>query len=222
MSTTDTLLSEIFATRKPAFYGEFAGWLRSSRRFRDFAHEYRNKIRAKLTNAKHPGSLEDLYAELHTAALLCREQRFAVEYEQYAAAKQRGPDFTVLFKGHTRFNIEVRHVQGESSYLEQVLAEKAKQLPAGIINIVWLASDGTLGEGRIQQAMSQLLQHAQHKDDVYFATLGYDNAASFLKLYQRMSAVLAWDSAALMLPNSVARHTLPNDLASVLRQLVSA
>ncbi len=222
MSTIDTLLSEIFATRKPRFYAEFASWLRGSRRFREFAHTYRNKIRAKLTNAKHPSSLEDLYAELQAAAILCSEQRFVVEYEHYAAAKQRGPDFTVLFKSHTLFNVEVRRVQSESNYLEQVLAEKAKQLPAGILNVLWLAIDGELAEDRVQQALSQLIQHAQHKDESYFASLGHENAGSFLKQFQRMSAVLVLGTSTLLLTNPVARHVAPNDLLSALRRLTSA
>lgn len=222
MSAIDTLLSEIFATRKPPFHAEFAGWLRGSRRFGEFAAIYRNKIRAKLTNAKHPGSLEDLHAELQAAALLCTEQRFAVEYEHYAAAKQRGPDFTIVFKTHTRFNIEVRRVQAESSYLEQVLAEKAKQLPAGIINVLWLATDGELAEGRMQHALSELLQHAQHKEDSYFTAIGYASASSFLKQFQRMSAVLVLGNPTLLFANPVARHVVPNDLQSALRRLTNA
>ncbi|MCW5873708.1 MAG: hypothetical protein KIS88_03580 [Anaerolineales bacterium] len=219
MSVIDTLLAEIFATRKPAFYGEFAEWLRGSRRFREFAHAYRNKIRAKLTNAKHAGSLDDLRAELHSAALLCGEQRFAVEYEHYAAAKQRGPDLTVLFKGHTTFNVEVRRVQAGSSYLEQVMAKKVKQLPAGVINVLWLAADGELAESRVHAAAATLLQHTQQKDDGYFAAMGYERASSFLKQYARLSTVLVWQAEPLLITNSMTRHTLPSDLQSALRRL---
>lgn len=219
MSAIDTLLGEIFATRKPAFYDELAEWLRGSRRFREFAHTYRNKLRAKLTNAKHPGSLDDLRAELQTAAILCREQRFTLEYERYAAAKQRGPDFSVVYKGHTTFNVEVRRVQADSHHLEQLLAEKAKQLPAGMINLLWLAVDGELAESRVQQAAARLLQTAQQTNDSAFEVPGYGSASAFLKQYQRMSAVMAWQTQPWLWNSPVARHEMPADLQSHLRRL---
>lgn len=75
--------------------GSFVAEVRDSRRFRAFAHTYRDKIRAKLRNAGDDRGELDLAAELETAALLLREARFAVEYETYAAAKQRGPDLAI-------------------------------------------------------------------------------------------------------------------------------
>ena len=54
------------------------------------------------------GGLKDLRAELETAVLLLRDERFTLEYEKYVATKQRGQDFTVTFKTHTPFNVEVR------------------------------------------------------------------------------------------------------------------
>lgn len=230
MSAIDTLLSEIFATRQPVLYAEayaeayaeFEGWLRGSRRFGAFAHEYRNKIRAKLNNAKHPGSLDDLRAELQAAARLCDEQRFTVEYEPYAAAKQRGPDFSVVYKGHTRFTVEVRRMQAGSKRLEQVLAEKAKQLPAGTINLLWLAVEGDLAESRVQESTARLLQDAQRKNDGAFEALGYGSASLFLKQYQRLSAVMACQAQPWLWTNPVARHAMPADLQNQLRRLSQA
>ena len=111
MSALDDLLNDIFDSKKPAFYPEFEGWVRGSRRFRAFASSYSTKIRAKLKNADGDNGLKDLRAELETAALLLREERFTLEYEKYAASKQRGPDFTVTFKTHIPFNVEVRRLR---------------------------------------------------------------------------------------------------------------
>lgn len=77
------------------------------RRSAAFATQDRGKRRAKPGNAPHDGGIHDLRAELETAALLLREKRFTREYEKYAALKQRGPGFTVTFKTHMPFSVEV-------------------------------------------------------------------------------------------------------------------
>jgi len=51
MPPLDDLLDDLFDGKKPAFYFEFAGWLRGSRRFKAFALTYRGEIRTKLKNA---------------------------------------------------------------------------------------------------------------------------------------------------------------------------
>src|SRR5215510_10579267 len=106
MSTLDDLLDSIFDGKKPAFYPDFEEWVRGSRRFRAFAVSYRSKIASKLKNVRDDAGMKDLRAELETAALLLREERFTLEYEKYAALRQRGPDFTATFKTHTPFNVE--------------------------------------------------------------------------------------------------------------------
>lgn len=110
MSAFDDLLAYCFEGRHPAFAGEFAGWLRASRRLRTFVEENRSKIRAKLKSARDEPGLLDVRAELAAAAALLREDRFTLAYEAYAAGKRGGPDFTATFRTHTRFNIEVRRL----------------------------------------------------------------------------------------------------------------
>ncbi len=110
MPTLDDLIDDIFDGKTPGFRPEFESWVRGSRRYKAFASEYRGKIRAKLRNAGDDDGLQDVRAELETAAVLLRDASFTLEYEKYAAAKQRGPDFTVTFKTHTPFNVEVRRI----------------------------------------------------------------------------------------------------------------
>lgn len=220
MSAIDELLIAIFAHKRPAFYSEFEGWLRASRRFRDFAHEYRNKIRAKLNNAKHVGALDDLRAELEAAALLFSEQRFEVEYERYAAAKQRGPDFTVTFKRHTAFNVEVRRLPTDPGRLAAVICEKVRQFPPSIVNLLWLAGEGQLAKASVDEAGLRLRQQAERGENGYFEKHGFAGAAEFLKSYRHLSGiVLHTSSGKAIWLNPLARHMIPGDLVAAIRRL---
>lgn len=234
MSEIDDLLDYIFDGERPAFYGEFEGWVRASRRYRAFAALYRAKVRAKLRHATRragpdgpDGGLGDVRAELEAAALLLREERFAVEYETYAARKQRGPDLTVTFKGHTPFNVEVRRVRGgedageaRAARLAAVLCDKVGQMPPGIVNLLWLLPEGELTADDVARAAVALQRLAERKEEAYFARWGFDSAADFLRQYARLSGV------ALRLPgeiavwlNPIARHNAPPAVVSAMRRL---
>lgn len=219
MSAVDELLAEIFEHRRPALYTEFEGWLRGSRRFRAFSQSYRNKIRAKLNNARHPGAQDDLRAELHAAAHLLDEQRFEVEYEHYAAVKQRGPDFTVTFKGHVLFNVEVRRLPANNRRLAAVVCEKVRQLPAGIINILWLASNEANREPELQAALTEITNAIEAKDQAYFSKHGYASVSEFAKYYRHLSGILLHSDGSRLWLNPQARHTVPTDLGTALRRL---
>ena len=174
MTAVDDLLAQIFDGLQPGVYGEFRtefeSWVRDLRRFREFAGSNRSKIRAKLKSARDEGGLLDVRAELQTALLLLGEERFTLEYEVYAAAKQRGPDYTVTFKTHTPFNVEVRRIRAADlgpadlravenggagtpraanphmGKLMAVLCDKVGQMPPSIVNLLWLAADGELAD----------------------------------------------------------------------------
>ena len=231
MSTVDELLTEIFDGRSSVLYAEFEDWARNSRRFREFAIRYRGKIRAKLNNARHEGAMDDLRAELEVAALLLSETRFTLEYEKYAASKQRGPDFTVTFRTHTPFNVEVRRVRSvemddegrePGDRLISVLLDKVRQMPPGIVNFLWLVSSHELPEGEIDEAAARLRRLAERKDEDYFTRKGFDSAADFLKQYQRLSAIAAGRTVEKMVwLNPLARHKAAPDIVTAIRQLTS-
>lgn len=228
MSSPDDLLNYLFDGRPSPLAREFEGWLRESRPFAAFADRYRAKIRAKLRQAADPDRLLDTRAELEAAARLLRESRFAVEYETYAAAKQRGPDLTVTFKGHTPFNVEVRRLrpgepdedaEARAARLAAVLLDKARQMPPGIANVLWLAVGAPFGEADLNAAALALRQPAERKAGDFFAARGYESAAGFLRQYQRLSAVLLHRPGAPVLwPNPLARHQIPSALAAALRK----
>jgi hypothetical protein len=230
MATLDDLLDAIFDGKQPVFYAEFAGWVRESRRFRAFATDYRSKIRAKLKHAHDDGGLEDLRAELETAALLLRESRFTLEYETYAASKQRGPDFTVMFKTHTPFNVEVRRIRSmeldsedasaRTGKLMAVLCDKVGQMPPGIVNLLWLVAERDLSKADLDQAAATLRQFAEHKTEDFFTRRGFTSAASFLKQYHHLSGiVLRHPGETVVWLNALARHKMPPDIVTAIQRL---
>ncbi len=229
MGAIDDLLNEIFDGSKRTFYADFEGWVRGSRRYRAFASDYRSKIRAKLKNVRDDEGVNDLRAELEAAALLLREERFAIEYEKYAALKQRGPDLTVTFRTHTLFNVEVRRVRGveladdsdaRSGKLMAVLCDKVGQMPTGIVSLLWLIAERELSETDLTGATATLRQLAESKTEDFFTRRGFASAADFLRQYSRLSGiVLPQPGANVVWLNSLARHKAPPDIVTALQRL---
>jgi len=223
MTTIDDLLNAVFEGRKPALYPEFEGWVRDSRRFKAFATSYSGKIRAKLRNVRDENGMKDVRSELETAALLLREERFTLEYEKYASLKQRGPDFTVTFRTRTLFNVEVRRIhslelddedsEARKVKLMAVLCDKVKQMPPGIINLLWLTAERAISEDDLIRAAVTLRQLAERKVEDFFTRRGFENATDFLKQYQHLSAIVLHESGSNILwLNSLARHKLPPEI----------
>lgn len=221
MSALDDLLDEIFDGEQTDLRAEFAAWARESRRFKAFATTYR----AKLKNARGSDRLKDARAEWETAARLLTAEPFTLEYEKYAATRQRGPDFTVTFKTHTPFNVEVRRVEVDADDAEArlaklmgVLRDKVGQMPPGIINVLWLVGD--LTDDDAARAALTLRGLAERKVEDYFTRRGFENAAAFLKQYQQLSGIVLRRADALSLwLNPLARRKIPPDLAATLRKL---
>jgi hypothetical protein len=229
MAALDDLLDYIFDSRKPALYSEFEVWLRGSRRFRAFATDYRSKIRAKLRNVRDEDALLDLRAELETAVLLLREERFALEYEKYAASKQRGPDFTITFKTHTFFNVEVRRIgielddgdiDARIGKLMAVLCDKARQMPPSIVNLLWLIAEHEISEVDLSRAGVTLRQLAESKTEDFFTRRGFESAAGFLKQYNRLSGIFLRQSGSNVLwLNPLARHDVPPAIVTAVQRI---
>lgn len=229
MSTHDTLLDDLFGGRQVALRAEFDGWLRGSRRFAAFADVYRGKIRAKVRHAADADGLRDVRAELEAAALLLGDERFAVEYEKYAAAKQRGPDLTVTFKTHTSFNVEVRRLraleaggdpEARAARLVYVLVDKVRQMPPSIINLLWLSGDAPAAEDDLSAAATTLRQLAERKTDDFFTRRGYESATDFQRYYGRLSGVVwRWPGEPVVWLNPLARHKAPPELVTAIRRL---
>lgn len=232
MTTLDDLLDYIFDGKKPALYPEFEGWVRSSRRYKAFATSYRDKIRAKLKNVRDEGGMKDLRVELETATLLLREERFTLEYEKYAAFKQRGPDFTVTFKTHTPFNVEVRRIrsvewddgdtEARIGKMMAVLCDKVGQMLPGIVNLLWLNSEREISEADLTRAVVALRQLAERKVEEFFTRRGFESAADFLKHFRQLSGIVLRQSGEHVLwLNSLARYQAPPEIVTAIQRLAS-
>ncbi len=248
MAAVDDLLANIFDGLRPGlmegFRSEFATWVRDSRRFREFAGGNRSKIRAKLKSARDEGGLLDVRAELQTAVLLLGDERFALEYEAYAAAKQRGPDYTVTFKTNIPFNVEVRRIRaadlgaadmrsedptapgvpgssrGHAGKLMAVLCDKVGQMPPSIVNLLWLAADGELAGSDITSASAALRQLAERKADDFFVRRGFVSTGDFLKQYGRLSGIVVHqDNGTTVWLNGLARHKPPREVVTAIERL---
>lgn len=230
MSPLDDLLDSIFGGKKPEFYSEFVGWVRESRRFKAFATTYSTKIRSKLNNVRDEGGMKDLRAELETASILLHEERFVLEYEKYAALKQRGPDFTVMFRTHTPFNVEVRRIrsvelgdgdnEAHINKLMAVLCDKVGQMPPSIVNVLWLITEREVSETDLSRATLTLRQLAERKTEDFFTRRGFKNAADFLKQYNQLSGIaLRQKDTNTVWQNSLARHKIPPEIINAIKRL---
>jgi hypothetical protein len=223
------LLPYIFTNTRLPLAVQFAHWVEASPRFRAFAETYRDKIRKKVRTITEAEGYRDLQAELATAYFLVLERRFLVEYEKYGVGKQRGPDFSVTYKTHTRFDVEVtrlRRAQAgaapEPGKLINTLCVKLKQLPPSMINILVLAADDApYSEDDLTTGLRLLQERAERKDDEFFTRRGFLGARDFLKHYSRLSAIrlIAPDAPPVLRLLPQARHPLPPDLATLLRRL---
>lgn len=222
------ILNECFGDGDSPLRSEFEGWMRNSRRFKAFAENHRTKIRAKLRSARDAEGVLDVRAELVAAERLLHEEQFALVYEDYAAAKQRGPDFTVVYKTHTLFNVEVRRIRAASESSESavrqakmlaVLCDKVRQMPPSRVNLLWLAADGQYEATDVLAAVASLREKADGKVDEFFVRRGFADAGDFHRQYQRLSGVLLWQPTTPHLwLNPLARHkTAPGVVAALQR-----
>jgi hypothetical protein len=211
--------------------------VQDSPRFRAFAETYRDKIRKKVRGITEAEGYRDLQAELATAYFLVPERRFLVEYEKYGVGKQRGPDFSVTYKTHTRFDVEVTRLRvlsgalasapaaPDPGKLANTLCAKLAQLPPSMVNILVLAADDAPYSGddlaiALSGAATLLLERAERKDDEFFTRRGFVGARDFFKHYSRLSAIrlVTPEGPPVLRLQPRARHPLPPELATILRR----
>jgi len=230
VTAIDELLNSIFPNKHIPFKSDFENWLRRSRRFQSFAAQYRTKMRAKLNNVRDEAGLQDLRAEWEVAFIILQDERFTLEYETYLAAKQRGPDYTAAFRTNTRLNIEVRRIRGlELDHanpdvlihkLMAVICDKVRQMPPGMINLLWLTAESDLKPDDLNHAAVTLRQMAGLKTHDFFARRGFTDAAEFLKYYRQLSGIILYHPQNTTLwPNPLTRHSIPRELVNAFQRI---
>lgn len=233
MKRIDDLLAYSFETPTHPLYTQVASHLRASRAFLQFAETYRDKIRKKLRLLNAGENALNLGAELATAYALLQEPRFSLEYEKYT--KQRGPDFTVTYRTHTPFNVEVTRIRSteagppavpDSLALDKfmkVICEKVGQMPSGVMNVLLMVIETPeMTNDDLGQATRRLKQMADQKAETYFRERGFQDAADFLGQYRNLSAIVLHrpvEPPNLLWHNAIARHPLLKDLHPILQRL---
>ena len=212
-----------------------ARWCASSPRFAAFLERYRDKIGKKLRGVTDGEGLRDLQAELRTAACLLSARAFTLEYETYAATKTRGPDFSLLFKTHLPFNVEVKRIRGQvqPGKWADVLCDKVGQLPPRVSNALVIYGE-SVGQGapcEVGAAMAHLRASAERKEEAFFTRRGLAGSREYLRQSPKLSVVVvvwrggaASDGSAPLASwsNPQARHPLAPELRSALLRSLEA
>lgn len=201
----DQLLDYLFDDKPHTLFRPMSHWI-TSRRYKEFATEYRDKIRKKIRITQNDSAIQDLTAELAVAYQLVRQKRFTVEYEPYGSQKTRGPDFGVTFKSQT-FNVEVTRI--DSSYMEvsetptgfdiqqaalrlmDTVCDKLGQMQPGMSNVLVIITDSDFFMALdLEQAMAQLKDRVERKEEGLYGRYGFVKPADFFKYYLRLSGIL--------------------------------
>ncbi|HEU0028901.1 MAG TPA: hypothetical protein VFQ25_17480 [Ktedonobacterales bacterium] len=225
--TDSELLALIFGGEAHALREACAAWIASSRPFRLFLEENAGKIRKKARQAGDVETLRDVQLEMDAAyRLLLADRRVALVYERYLADKTRGPDFTVTYKGHLIFNVEVRRLRAPvaAGKLGEAVREKLRQMPPSAVNVLLVGADASESPDLDAPAtMKRLILRAEARQDDYFIERGYRDARDFLRALQRLSGLLLranWrdtsPSSPILWLNPHARHPLPADVRKLL------
>ena len=233
--TANELLTYLFTGSPHSFAGPLGGWLQAAPRFQAFVEAHRDKIRKKVRGLRDAETRQDLQAELGIAYWLLQDRRVAVAYETVPADQGRGPDFTAVFRTHTRFNVEVTRLRGArppagaeepaaAAKLANTICAKLGQLPPSAINVLALVMEpGAYAGDDVVGAIRLLTDRATRQEDAFFVARGFLSARDFARRYPRLSAiVLRALPVAPILPqgflwvNPQARHPLPADLQKIL------
>ncbi len=176
---------------------EIEGWL-AEPRFRQFAEQYRDKIRKKLRNAADEPARLDVRAELRVASMLLRDRRFELDFEAYGS-QRGGPDFTVSYRTVHRFNLEVTRVRRRPDTLglaSSILA-KLRQLPPSLPNALLLSiGEADASSIDVIGAVKLLRANAEARDEAFFGERGFDGTRAFHERYLRLGGVYVLAEAA--------------------------
>jgi hypothetical protein len=233
----DQLLAYLFDDKAHALSGPMSGWINSSRGFKEFATEYRDKIRKKIRVTQSDSAVQDLMAELDVAYQLVQQKRFIVVYEPYGSEKGRGPDFAVTFKSFT-FSVEATRIHSGSlepgldpqqvnGRLMDTVCDKLGQMQPGMSNVLIVVSDSSFFAALdLEQAMTQLKGRVEKKEEGLYGRYGFVKPADFFKQYLHLSAILARTPGgpdikihADLWLNNQSKHPLTNSLKNTLQRM---
>jgi hypothetical protein len=220
----------IFDGQPHSFSAEMLLWLEDSPRFTTFVENYRDKIRKKIRITRQLESILDLRSELEVAYCLHKDRRLALEYEPYAGAKKRGPDFGVTYRANLMFNIEVARLRMEASQagdlpgsqerILRILLYKLGQMQPGMSNLLVIHTrEEVAGSIDLGKIMQDLKTRVEGKDPAFYAASGYSSPAAFYKDFLHLSGILLWTASARWWVNKQARPGLDEKVLRLVSSL---
>lgn len=220
----EDLLIFLFGDATSANAAACGAWIAGDARLATFLFAHREKVRKKLRTAEGPEGARDVLAELEVAWALLRERRFDLAYETYAAEKTAGPDFTVTYRGHIRFNVEVKRLRAASGAaleprLTDAVCSKLRQMPPSAMNTLVVLAAGAPESSALDAMLRAIIARAEAKDAAFLGRYGFAAPRDFFAGFLRLSAVVVRDVAgggATLWLNPQARHPLHADLPLLL------
>ena len=233
MTKPDDLAAYVFDGKPHLLSSELAHWMEASPRFITFAETYRDKIRKKIRVIREPESMLDLRSELQVACCLLNDRRLSVEYEPYASAKRRSPDFAVTYRGSQRFNIEVARMHMDESaaggidlprketHILRILLNKMGQAQPGMPNLLVIQTREDLAQSiDLDRLLQEVKTRVEGKDPVFLAAGRLASPAEFYKDFLRLNAIVLWAAGAQLWVNKQARPRLPDPILRLVRSLL--
>ncbi|HEX2990621.1 MAG TPA: hypothetical protein VHO49_08070, partial [Anaerolineales bacterium] len=170
MTQPADLIAYLFEGQPHLLSSEFFQWMEASTRFTLFVETYRDKIRKKLRITREPESILDLRSELDVARGLLGDRRLDIQYEAYASAKRRGPDFAVTYRTNQVFNVEVARMRTptEERFL-RLLLYKLGQMQPGMPNLLVIHTENELARSlNLDTLMQNIKLRVEKKDPAFY------------------------------------------------------
>ena len=160
-----------------------------------------------------------------------------MEYESYASAKGRGPDFAVTYRANLVFNIEVARMRAdENGAVEldlprkderflRILLYKLGQMQAGKPNLLVICTRKELARSiDLGGFMQGLKTRVEGKDPSFYNISRYASPAAFYKDFLHISGILLWTASpeAQLWVNKQARPTLAVEVLRLISSLSSS
>jgi hypothetical protein len=223
------LIAYLFEGQPHPLSGELLRWMEASPRFIAFVETYRDKIRKKLRVTRQPESILDLRSELDVARGLLGDRRLAIEYEPYASAKRRGPDFAATYRTNLKFNIEVARLRPgddpprlEARFLRLLLYKLGQMQPGTPSLLVLHARDDLARSLDLDRRMQEIKLRAEGKEPSFYEISRYESPAAFYKDFLHLSGILLWAAEPQPWVNKQARPALAGEVLRLVSLLANA
>jgi hypothetical protein len=223
MTRPSDLTAYLFEGQPHPLLEELLQWMEASTRFTLFAEAYRDKIRKKLRTTRDPESILDLRSELDTARGLLGDRRLDIQYEPYASAKRRGPDFAVTYRTNQKFNVEVARMRTPTEErFPRLLLYKLGQMQPGMPNLLVIHTETELARSlNLDTLMQNIKLQVEKKDPAFYKLSRYASPAAFYKDFLHLSAILLRGAETQTWVNKQARPPLAAEILRVVSSMPS-